>query len=275
MGVRMAALAPHPPIIIPEIGGRERDRVKKTITSMTRLAEDIKNVDPDILITISPHGPVFSDAISIIYQEELTGDFSEFGAPEVNFKIDINLELIDRLKKNADKEGIDVFTLNKQSLQNYSISPRLDHGVMVPLYFIQEAGVNKPVLPLTMGLLEYETLYKFGYIINRTLDEMDLKAVIVASGDLSHRLKPGAPAGYSPVGRKFDQKLIELLEKKSYRKILKLDKGLIEKAGECGLRPLIIMLGAIQNLELDVDIMSYEGPFGVGYAVVEFYQMEG
>lgn len=159
-------------------------------------------------------GLFFSDAISIIYQEELTGDFSEFGAPEVNFKIDINLELIDRLKKNADKEGIDVFTLNKQSLQNYSISPRLDHGVMVPLYFIQEAGVNKPVLPLTMGLLEYETLYKFGYIINRTLDEMDLKAVIVASGDLSHRLKPGAPAGYSPVGRKFDQKLIELLEKK-------------------------------------------------------------
>ncbi|MFW6381463.1 MAG: AmmeMemoRadiSam system protein A, partial [Bacillota bacterium] len=65
-------------------------------------------------------------------------------------------------------------------------------------------------------------------------------------------------------------KLVELIEDKRFEEILRLDPQLIEKAGECGLRPLIIMLGSLDGLGIRTEVKSYEGPFGVGYAVASF-----
>ena len=52
--------------------------------------------------------------------------------------------------------------------------------------------------------------------------------------------------------------------------ILNLDEDLIEHAGECGLRSIVILLGALQGLSATPHILSYEGPFGVGYLVASF-----
>jgi len=95
--------------------------------------------------------------------------------------------------------------------------------------------------------------------------------VVIASGDLSHRLKPGAPAGFNPRGREFDETLMRLLEKGKYKEVLEMDPVLIEKAGECGLRPIIIMLGVLNGGNFRAEVKSYEGPYGVGYGVAGFY----
>jgi len=271
MGILMAGLSPHPPLIIPEIGGMRRGEVRKTINSLEELAEEIVRVEPDLLITISPHGPVFSDAISILDQLIIKGDFSDFACPEVKMEVKIEPAFINKLKEAAEKEDIEVVMLSSPELYDYNLPSRLDHGVMVPLYFLKQAGLDVPVVPITMGLLGYQELYDFGLVIQNTLDQLDLQAVIVASGDLSHRLKPGAPAGFNPRGREFDERLIELIREQDYQAILELDSQLIEKAGECGLRPLIIMLGSLRGLPFRSEVKSYEGPFGVGYAVVGFY----
>ncbi|MFP4016985.1 MAG: AmmeMemoRadiSam system protein B, partial [Halanaerobiales bacterium] len=268
MSIIMGALTPHPPIIIPEIGKGRREEVRKTINSLEELGKEIKEKNPDILITISPHGPVFTDAISILDQEELEGDFSDFACPGVGMSVTTDQAFIQKIKENAQDSHIEVITLSTADLEKYNYPGKLDHGVMVPLYFIkEETDLPVPVIPITMGLLEYEKLYSFGKVIQRTVDEMDLEAVIVASGDLSHRLQPGAPAGFNPLGEEFDRKLIELLDKELYEDVLDIDPHLIEKAGECGLRPLIIMLGALAGREFESEVKSYEGPFGVGYGV--------
>ena len=54
------------------------------------------------------------------------------------------------------------------------------------------------------------------------------------------------------------------------RAVLNLDEDLIEHAGECGLRSIVILLGALQGLSVTPQILSYEGPFGVGYLVASF-----
>ncbi|MFP4661185.1 MAG: AmmeMemoRadiSam system protein B [Halanaerobiales bacterium] len=273
MSIIMGALTPHPPIIIPEIGKGRREEVRKTINSLEELGKEIKEKKPDILITISPHGPVFTDAISILDQEKLEGDFSDFACPEVGMSVKTDQEFIQKIKENAQEKHIEVITLSTADLEKYNYPGKLDHGVMVPLYFIKEqTELSIPVIPITMGLLEYEKLYSFGQVIHQTVEEMDLKAVIVASGDLSHRLKPGAPAGFNPLGEEFDKKLIQLLDEERYEEVLGIDTHLIEKAGECGLRPVIIMLGALAGRKFESDVKSYEGPFGVGYGVVSFYQ---
>lgn len=274
MAILMSALTPHPPLAIPQIGRENRLEVRDTIESMEELAREIKEKDPDLLITISPHGPVFADAISILNLEKLQGDFADFACPEVKIIVETDQEFISKLKENAVKEEVELITLGEADLARYNYPPRLDHGVMVPLYFILETGLDVPVIPITMGLLEYEKLFRFGGVIDRIVEEMGLRAIIIASGDLSHRLKPGAPAGYNPYGEKFDRELIELLRNRQYRAVLEMDQLTIEKAGECGLRPTIIMLGAIDRRNFSSEVKSYEGPFGVGYAVVGFYPEE-
>ncbi|MEJ6949535.1 AmmeMemoRadiSam system protein B [Natronospora cellulosivora (SeqCode)] len=270
MSILMAALTPHPPIIIPEIGKDRRKEVKKTINKMEEIAEEVINKEPDLIITISPHGPVFTDAISILDQEEIEGDFSDFACPEVTMKIKTDQKFIKALKNNAVDEDIEVITLSSADLEKYNFPAKLDHGVMVPLYFLKDEISKIPVIPITMGLLDYDSLYDFGKTIQETVEQMSLKAVVIASGDLSHRLKPGAPAGYNPRAKDFDHTLIGLLKDEKYSQVLNIDKGLIEKAGECGLRPIVIMLGTLRKKNFKADLKSYEDPFGVGYGVIGF-----
>jgi len=52
---------------------------------------------------------------------------------------------------------------------------------------------------------------------------------------------------------------------------LKLDE-LYPEAGECGLRSFCFLLGILEasGISWQPEILSYEGPFGVGYLVVNF-----
>jgi aromatic ring-opening dioxygenase LigB subunit len=95
----------------------------------------------------------------------------------------------------------------------------------------------------------------------------------VASGDLSHRLKPGAPAGFNPRGAEYDQLLVKLLRDGRVEDILDFDLRLVEEAGECGLRSFVIALGMLDGETFKTEIISYEGPFGVGYLVAALYPM--
>ena len=49
-----------------------------------------------------------------------------------------------------------------------------------------------------------------------------------------------------------------------------MDSRLIERAGECGLRSIWIMAGALDGYNVKSEVYSYEGPFGVGYCVARF-----
>ena len=80
----------------------------------------------------------------------------------------------------------------------------------------------------------------------------------------------GAPAGYDPLGKIFDEKLAKALSCVDIKSILNLGTELIERAGECGLRSAVILLGALDGLKVKPEILSYEGPFGVGYLVASF-----
>ena len=267
MGISIVGLSPHPPLIIPEVGGERIKEVEKTVDSLRELSEEVVSSNPDLLITISPHGPVFRDAIAVINSEILRGDFRDFGVPQASYEVSSEPKFIDNLKKKANNNSIKLVKLGRNELKSYGLNNELDHGVLVPLHYLKEAGLNVPVVVLSMGLLNYKTLYKFGTLLDETLKEMNINGAIIASGDLSHRLKPGAPAGYNPKAEEFDKKINSLLSEENFEEVLNIDKNLIDKAGECGLRPLIIALGSIKDYEVNSDLKSYEGPFGVGYAV--------
>ena len=273
-GIKFVGLSPHPPVVVQEIGEDAVKEIENTKKSMQKLAQQVKEVDPDLLITISPHGPVLRDAIAVLDQPRLKGSLAQFGAPEVSFSCPLAEEFVGDLVQVAKRSEIEMARIEEGAARRFNIDLKLDHGVLVPLYYLQKAGVDVPLVPLTMGMLSREDLYTFGKVIQLLAENKGYKVALVASGDLSHRLTPDAPAGYDPCGKEFDEKLIDCLDQLDVEEIMELDEDLVEKAGECGLRPIIIMLGVLDRLKSEGGVLSYEGPFGVGYGVAT-YQITG
>jgi AmmeMemoRadiSam system protein A len=264
-----AGFFPHPPIVVPEVGGRETDKVAATAAAMAELSERIKQSGARLLVVISPHGPSFRDAVAIFGTESLSGSLARFGAPQVNYNFPNALEAVQAIAAAAESAGQPVMVIDGKSARRYNIDSALDHGALVPLYFLSRAGIRMPLVHLTFSSGPPEEQYAFGTVLARALDSLEKPAAIVASGDLSHRITRGAPGGYSPAGKKFDEQLVRLIAELDVDAILDLDPELTEEAGECGYRSLLIALGALDGRRVRPEVLSYEAPFGVGYLVAD------
>lgn len=263
----MCALSPHPPILIPEIGGHDRQYVASTEASMQKLCAEIAALQADVLVLITPHGPVFSDTVPILYADELRGSFQQFGASNIGFAYEYARPLADEIIHICTKRRLNAVRFTSRDARSYGTSLQLDHGALVPLYFLNQAGVNIPIVVIGLAFLSLDRLYEIGLAIRGAIDESDCRVCVLASGDLSHRVTFDAPAGYDPKGEVFDRQIVQLLSSGDVMGIMQLDMDLVEAAGECGLRPIVMMLGTLDGNEIVSRVYSYEAPFGVGYAV--------
>ncbi|HZK10328.1 MAG TPA: AmmeMemoRadiSam system protein A, partial [Clostridia bacterium] len=96
-----AALLPHPPILISEIGGEEALEAKLTLEGIEEVARRFSSLEPDTLVLISPHGNLFQDAICILDAPRLRGDLSKFGARDLQFEYETDQEMIKNLRKDT------------------------------------------------------------------------------------------------------------------------------------------------------------------------------
>lgn len=257
---------PHPPIIVPEVGGKRRKEAAKTISAFEEAAEEFGGEDVDLIISVGPHGEIDWNQITIDMAERFKGDLSRFNAREVSLKLESANKFAEKLVKHfGDKAEYDVKGIN---------SGNLDHGMMVPAYFLEKAGLSKeiPWLKLNIAFWSAEKLYEFGKIVMEQALENYHNPKVIISGDLSHKVNHGAPAGYSPAGKEFDEKLVNDLETGNLGSLLNYDENFLEEAGECGYRPLMVGFGLLDGRWNEIDVKSYEAPYGVGYAVAGFYR---
>jgi len=264
--LKLVGIAPHPPIIIPAIGRGELDKAAKTVAGMQALSRKVKEAEPELIIMITPHGPVLREGPAVLASELLEGSFAQFGFPQIKINFKTDRKLLELLRQETENDALRPVFLGGTSNLSHGRDD-LDHGAMVPLYYLQQEGLDLPGLHITFGFNNYRELYHFGQSLRRAADQRGLPYVVLASGDLSHRLIPGAPAGYNRRGAEFDQKLVDYLAGAEVEKILNFDQQLVEEAGECGLRSFVIALGMLDGAAFKSDIISYEGPFGVGYLV--------
>lgn len=262
-------LFPHPPILIEEIGRGEELKAAKTIAGIEQLVSDIKDREPSTIILITPHGPVFRDGISISTEEKLAGDFSRFGHSKLEYSFQNNVEMVQAIVSESLHEDIPLVQISKESAIKMDIEEKLDHGALVPLHFVNKEYNNYKLVHLTYGLLAPKLLAKFGQLLAKVVEKSDEQVVIIASGDLSHKLSSEGPYNYSPYGKEFDEKIMDIIQRGSIEEIVNFDFRLADQAGECGLRSLIITAGALNNKNLCTQVVSYEGPFGVGYGTAK------
>ena len=257
-----AYMVPHPPIIVPEIGKGQEEPARSTIDAYERVARQIKELAPETIIITTPHGTAYSDYIHIMPGKRLKGSFRNFNAPEVRFEFENDLKLIEKITEKALECGIEAGTLG-------AADKELDHGSLVPLYYITKYYTDFSIVRISISGLTLLQHYIFGSCIQKAVASHDKKTVFVASGDLSHRLKDDGPYGFAEEGPVFDNLLVEAVKAGDFKKLIEIDEKLCYSAGECGLRSFAMLAGALNGYSVRTSVLSYEGPFGVGYMVAE------
>ncbi|MFP4697770.1 MAG: AmmeMemoRadiSam system protein A [Eubacteriales bacterium] len=268
MSIKGYYLMPHPPLIIPEVGKGQEKKIQKTIDSMNQIGQEIKELSPKTIVLISPHGTMFEDRIAIVNERNIEGDLSQFGVPDVSMNLKINQQLSEKIYELSTNDDLPVVLDDEELLEHYNVNLKLDHGAIVPLYYVNKYYSDYNLIHITYAPISDLELYKFGINITKAVESLDEDVVIISSGDLSHRLKDEGPYDYSPYGKQFDTSFIDNLKSGDILSHFKMDKKIISEAGECGRRSVLIMLGALDGTRFDGELLSYEGTFGVGYGVI-------
>jgi aromatic ring-opening dioxygenase LigB subunit len=253
-------IAPHPPVMVPEVGGAQAAEVRASIAAMRDLSDRVKASGARSVILISPHAPLENNTFVAYDGAQLRGDFANFRASQAIVEAPLDSELLDAIEEAAAGEQFGLTRLEPREL---------DHGTAVPLYFLLRNGWRGAVVALGYCFLPDEDHVRFGGCIRRAVERVERPVALIASGDLSHRLAPDAPAGYYPKARRFDEEVVEAIRQNSPRRILHIDRSLRRLAGECGYRSMLVALGACDYADNACEVIHYEAPFGVGYLVAQ------
>lgn len=250
MSLVYVGYVPHPPIIVPAIGRGEEEICQRTIDAYQKLTEKIVKMKVKTILLVSPHAPLTDEGLAYLDGNPLRGNFGRFGVSQTKFQIEVDRQILD--------------TIEEEIPDSFPVRAELDHGVLVPLYFLEKAGWDGKIVVLAMPVTYAED---YGRRVGKILNDSPDSCAIIASGDLSHRLKEEGPYGFHPSGPKVDNLIVKGLQKDTTL-IRGIPGSLLEEAGQCGYYSLLFALGAREG---SVKVFSYEGPFGIGYLVAEIY----
>lgn len=267
MPILAGFMVPHPPMIVPAVGQGSEQQILKTTRAYERVAEEIAALEPELIIVTSPHTVMYADYFHVSPGEGAKGSFRQFRAPELSFSEHYDTELADRLCALAEAEGLPAGTLGERD-------PALDHGTLVPLWFIRRKYAGGKLLRVGLSGLPLTEHYRLGQLLARAAEELGRRAVLVASGDLSHKLQSYGPYGFAAEGPEYDRRIMELCGRAAFGELFDFDEAFCEKAAECGHRSFVILAGAFDGLRVRATVLSHEDVTGVGYGICTFYPEE-
>ena len=266
MEILGAFMLPHPPLIVHEVGKGREEQIRKTLNSYLEIAKQIGDLKPDTIIVSSPHAPYFSDFLYMPNKDKAIGSFKNFGAKEVTFNLDYDTELIDEIEK--------ISLDNRFPCGRVNIDEELDHGTMVPLYFVNKYLKDYKLVVIGLSSISLEANYKLGTIIKDAIDNLNRRVVYIASGDLSHKLQEDGPYGFVEEGPIYDEKIMDVMKNARFNELLDFDLDLLDKAAECGHRSFIMMSGVLSKTSVIPKYYSHEDVTGVGYGICSYYPVD-
>ena len=263
MSIVGAIMVPHPPMILPEVGRGEEKIIEPTIQAYKQAAEFVANLQPETIVLSSPHSIMYSDYLHISPGTHAEGDMARFRAPSVHIERDYDQELSQRVCDLAKENHLPAGYLGQRD-------PSLDHGTIVPLYFVMQKYTNFKLVRLGISGISLAEQYHIGMLIQQAAKELNRRIVYIASGDLSHKLKADGPYGFDPNGPIYDEKIMDVCGRGAFDELLTFDPNLLQKAAECGHRSFVIMAGALDRCKVEAHALSHQDVTGVGYGVVTF-----
>ncbi|MFZ2804217.1 MAG: class III extradiol dioxygenase subunit B-like domain-containing protein [Patescibacteria group bacterium] len=256
-----AGIVPHSPILVPSIGKEHTEKLAATVAAIKEIEQALYLVKPDTIVIIAPHGARYPDAFSVNLADKYTGNFKSFGDFTTTVSAKSDFLMIDHLQRKLREENVP-FTLTS--------TDELDYGYSVPILMLTSHLANWKLIPISPSMLDGKSHYEFGAQLKRVLHAEPARVAVIASADLSHKLNASSPGGASTEGPLFDAAVADATSKNKPDPLFALSPDIIENAGQCGYRPIMTLLGTLQDMNVTPKQLCYEAPFGVGYLTVRY-----
>lgn len=267
MSILAGFMVPHPPMIVPAVGHGSEKQIERTTAAYEKVADEIADLAPETIIITSPHTVMYSDYFHISPGKRASGDFGRFRAAQVRFEEAYDSELAAAIAEIARTEGFPAGLMGERDRQ-------LDHGTMVPLYFIRQKYKAGKIVRIGLSGLPLTEHYRLGQMIRKAVEDLGRRAVFVASGDLSHKLQDYGPYGFAKEGPEYDRRIMDVASRAAFGELFDFEETFCEKAAECGHRSFVIMAGAFDGVSVTAKQLSHEDVTGVGYGICTFYPGE-
>ncbi len=252
-----AGVTPHSPLLLPQVNPEGMHAVSQTTEAMQEFSRELYAARPDTIVLLSEHPYLYSDSFSINLHDPIRFDLSELGVLDYPLTVKADHALADRVQRSLRREETRI-TLT---------SDVLHYASAVPLSYIVKTLPNVPILPITYSELDDKEHFLFGQALQEALFHSNKRIAIIASGDLSHRVKEESPSGFHESGPIFDTSMQEILVERSSARLLSFDPAIRQTAEDHTFRQWLMLFGALDGIATTTSILSYEAPVGVGYLV--------
>jgi 2,3-dihydroxyphenylpropionate 1,2-dioxygenase len=240
------AMLPHAPqfFTLPET--EDKANVARVEAAAAAIGERLKALEPEVWITVSnDHAFQFFHNVAPPFTLHAGGQAEgEFAGRRFSYRIAGELSF--RLVRELYGMGFDpAFTSTAQ----------VDYALGIPL---SHMGIDAQVLPLFVNAYlppqpPMERCYAFGRALAQAVERMGVRAVIMASGGMSHF--PGTEQ-YSNPALAWDERALEPLRKGNLRSLLTYDEKELDATGNIELRCWAVAAGALGERKPDVVQMN-------------------
>ncbi len=259
-GLLGGALVPHAPQFFSLPDTEDKATVARVRAIMGEVGKRLEALRPDLYIVIAnDHANQFLLHCTPPFCFHLGAEVGgSFVGRDFRFKVASDAAM--RLMLHMQAEGFDpAFTNNAD----------IDYAFGIPLTFL---GVDRPIIPLYVNSYvppqpSMLRCYAFGAALARGIDAAGLRAVVVASGGMSHF--PGTER-YSRPEVEFDRKLYEIVKNGNLRHLLSLDERVLDDMGNVELRSWAIAAGMLG--ERKADTAAFEPSWHHTYATIAFHE---
>ncbi|HEX9093662.1 MAG TPA: hypothetical protein VF902_06735, partial [Coriobacteriia bacterium] len=132
----LGIIAPHPPIMVPEVGHADSEVTRASAEALGAARGLLTRFAPDTVVIMSPHSPAYRDAFTVTSAGRLRGDLGQFGAAGAGRHVAGDPELASAICTVAAARDIPLAPVGPAR----GGAADLDHGVLVPMYFLDPDG---------------------------------------------------------------------------------------------------------------------------------------
>lgn len=277
MVIQASFVMPHGLEVVDRIFPDQNEKWKRLTNAMREIGKKIYALQPDVVIIASPHNLRIKEHIGIINTEHLSGDLLNAKTNEsVTLDVQCDRDFAETIYEKAKEKILPVTLINYGALEGPMSWLPMDWGTAIPLFFVWEEyqANNKDMPPIvlitpTRGI-PWEQLIALGETIAEVTNELNKKAVFIASADHGHAHLEDGPYGYDPASKEYDEKVIQLIENNELEKLLEFAPEFLEQAKPDSFWQLLMLLGCLKITGLKCTSCVYECPSYYGMAVATF-----
>ena len=258
MTILGGALLPHAPQFFTQPRTEDPDTIRSVQQAAARIGERLRALKPDVwIIASNDHAQQFFHQCAPPFALHVGGEArGEFAGRTFKYAIasDVAFEVVRRLYRS----GFD---------PAYTSTAEIDYAMGIPLTHV---GVDGPLLPVYVNAYlppqpTMERCYQFGQALARAVDSLGLRAVVLASGGMSHF--PGTD-NYSNPSTEFDLGVLEKIKAGRLKSIIGLAEDELDDTGNIELRCWSVAVGALGDRK--PDIVSWDPSWHHNYASIGF-----